>query len=189
MSTIGSRIRNMRQAAGLSVDDLAAKIGKNRATVYRYESDDIENFPVSVIPALADALHTTPAYLMGWASAGEDEWMSAFRDSLNFELSQTNQSDAADAGVDLHYLSEIADGSRSLSLSDACKIADELGCSLDAMVGLADGNERTRKEPATVSDDGPNAVKSRIIALLDTMTEDQLEKLLAVIDMIHKPQE
>lgn len=66
MSTIGSRIRNKRQELGLSVDELANRLGKNRATVYRYESDDIENFPISVIAPLAEALQTSPAYLMGW---------------------------------------------------------------------------------------------------------------------------
>ena len=66
MMTVGDKIRSLRKAAGLSVDDLATKIGKNRATVYRYENNDIENLPVSVIPALAAALHTTPARLMGW---------------------------------------------------------------------------------------------------------------------------
>ena len=49
MSTIGSRIRQKRQELGMSVDELAARLGKNRATVYRYESDDIENFPISII--------------------------------------------------------------------------------------------------------------------------------------------
>lgn len=66
MATIGGRIRERRIALGLSVDELAAKLGKNRATVYRYESDEIENFPISVIVPLARALQTTPGYLMGW---------------------------------------------------------------------------------------------------------------------------
>lgn len=51
---------------GLSADELGQRIGKNRATVYRYESDDIENMPVSILQPLSDALHTTPEYLMGW---------------------------------------------------------------------------------------------------------------------------
>ena len=66
MSTIGSRIRQRRQELGISADELATKLGKNRTTVYRYESDDIENFPVSVIGPLANALQVSPAYLMGW---------------------------------------------------------------------------------------------------------------------------
>lgn len=64
--TIGSRIREYRKKLGLSVDDVADKLCKNRATVYRYESDDIENLPASVLEPLAQILHTTPAELMGW---------------------------------------------------------------------------------------------------------------------------
>lgn len=69
MSTIGYRIRSLRIAAGLSADELASKLGKNRATVYRYENGEIDNFPISVIGPLADALNTTPAYLMGWTES------------------------------------------------------------------------------------------------------------------------
>lgn len=62
----GKRIKERRKAIGLSADKLGEMIGKNRATVYRYESGDIENFPLTVIEPLADALMTSPAYLMGW---------------------------------------------------------------------------------------------------------------------------
>jgi len=49
----------------MSVDELAAKVGKNRATIYRYESDAIE-MPASMIQPLADALDTSPDELMDW---------------------------------------------------------------------------------------------------------------------------
>ena len=64
--TIGDRIKARRIQVGLSVDQVAERIGKNRATVYRYESNDIEKFPLDILPPLAEALNTTPAYLMGW---------------------------------------------------------------------------------------------------------------------------
>ena len=64
--TIGDRIKTRRLEIGLSVDQIAEKIGKNRATVYRYESNDIEKFPLDILFPLAEALHTTPGYLMGW---------------------------------------------------------------------------------------------------------------------------
>ena len=63
---IGERIKRRREALGLSADQVADKIGKNRATVYRYESNDIKNFPIEILIPLAEVLHTTPAYLMGW---------------------------------------------------------------------------------------------------------------------------
>lgn len=64
--TIGERIRARRKELGLSVDDLAQKLGKNRATIYRYESNEIENLPTTILEPLARALLTTPAALMGW---------------------------------------------------------------------------------------------------------------------------
>lgn len=63
---IGKRIKERRKELGLSVDDVASKLNKNRATVYRYESNDIENLPLNILEPLAKVLNTTPAYLMGW---------------------------------------------------------------------------------------------------------------------------
>lgn len=63
---IGNRIKQRRLELALTVDDLADLIGKSRATIYRYENGDIENMPTTILEPLASALHTTPAYLMGW---------------------------------------------------------------------------------------------------------------------------
>lgn len=71
--TIGERIKNRRIELGLSVDTIAAKLNKNRATIYRYESDDIENLPTTVLEPLAEVLQTTPAYLMGWDEENDNQ--------------------------------------------------------------------------------------------------------------------
>lgn len=55
MSKTSERIKALRLQSGLSADELGRRIGKNRATVYRYESDDIENMPVSILQPLSDA--------------------------------------------------------------------------------------------------------------------------------------
>ena len=72
--SIGQRIKVMKKQQGLSIDDLACKLGRNRTTIYRYENGDIENLPLGILDSLANALNTTPAYLMGWdnSSAKED---------------------------------------------------------------------------------------------------------------------
>lgn len=66
MNKIGDRIKQRREELGLSVDDVAKLLGKHRATIYRYESDEIEKFPTNVLEPLAAALQTTPSALMGW---------------------------------------------------------------------------------------------------------------------------
>lgn len=67
--TIGERIKRRREELGISVDELALVLGVNRATVYRYESNEIAKFPVDILETVAKALRTTPVCLMGW----EDE--------------------------------------------------------------------------------------------------------------------
>lgn len=63
---IGKRIKNRRVELGLSVNTIAKKLNKNRATIYRYENSAIKNLPITVLEPLAEILQTTPAYLMGW---------------------------------------------------------------------------------------------------------------------------
>lgn len=70
--TIGERIRSRRKEIGKSVDQIADELGKNRATVYRYESSDIKKMPLDVLEPLARVLHTTPGYLMGWTEDPAD---------------------------------------------------------------------------------------------------------------------
>ncbi len=72
MATIGDRIKQKRLEMGYTVDDVAKLLGKNRATVYRYESNEIENFPTTVLEPLSKILNTTPAHLMGWEKIDED---------------------------------------------------------------------------------------------------------------------
>lgn len=69
---IGDRIKFRRKQLKLSVDELAEKLGKNRATIYRYESSEIENMPIDIIKPLAAVLRVTPAYLMGWEEDNDE---------------------------------------------------------------------------------------------------------------------
>lgn len=63
---IGEKIKKRREELQLSADQLATLINKNRATVYRYENEDIEALPSSILIPLAKALKTTPGDLIGW---------------------------------------------------------------------------------------------------------------------------
>lgn len=66
MSNIGQNIKNRRIKLGLTADQLADRLQKSRATIYRYESTDADNMPIGILEPLAKALSTTPAELMGW---------------------------------------------------------------------------------------------------------------------------
>lgn len=63
---IGQRIKSRRMQMKMSADELAKRLGKDRSTIYRYEKGDIENLPLDILEPIANALNTTPQYLMGW---------------------------------------------------------------------------------------------------------------------------
>ena len=72
MHKIGQRIKERRKELDMTADELGRRIGKNRATVYRYENGDIENLPIDVLKPIAKALDVAPQYLMGWDADMEE---------------------------------------------------------------------------------------------------------------------
>lgn len=64
--TIGDRIKSKRESLGITQTALADLIGTTKQNLYKYENGIISNIPSDKVEALASALHTTPAYLMGW---------------------------------------------------------------------------------------------------------------------------
>ena len=70
--TVGQRIKQRRKQLNMSAEELAEKIGKSPATMYRYEKGEIDKMDSSILLPIADALLTTPAYLMGWTNDSSD---------------------------------------------------------------------------------------------------------------------
>lgn len=73
MTTIAERIRNRRLELGMSQDELARLMGyKSRSSIYKIEASG-QDLPRKKIVKLAEALHTTPEYIMGWEEKPKDE--------------------------------------------------------------------------------------------------------------------
>ena len=64
--TIGERIKNKRIENGLSSTELANMVKVSKQSLYKYERGIVTHIPFDTVKALAKALHTTPAYLIGW---------------------------------------------------------------------------------------------------------------------------
>lgn len=68
---IGERIRQRRLELGLSQEELARRVGyKHKSAVNKIELG-VNDIRQAKIIQFADALYTTPAYLMGWESQQE----------------------------------------------------------------------------------------------------------------------
>lgn len=66
MTTIGDRIKARRIELDMSQDELARLVGyKSRSSINKIESDG-RLLPQRKIMEIANALNTTPAYIMGW---------------------------------------------------------------------------------------------------------------------------
>ena len=64
--TFGERVLALRTEKGMTQDELAHAVGyKSRSTIAKIESGERDPHQ-SMIAAIAKALDTTPAYLMGW---------------------------------------------------------------------------------------------------------------------------
>lgn len=62
---LGNKVKTRREALGLSQEELAFKMGyKSRTSINKIENG--REVSQKIIVKLAEALHTSPAYLMGW---------------------------------------------------------------------------------------------------------------------------
>ena len=63
--TVGERIKLRRLELNLSQDELAKKVGyKSRSSINKIEL--ARDLPLRKVALMAEALDTTPGYLMGW---------------------------------------------------------------------------------------------------------------------------
>lgn len=70
---IGQRIKQRREELDISQEELAKKAGyKSRSSINKIEVDG-RGLPQSKIVLIAEALKTTPAYLMGWDESPNPE--------------------------------------------------------------------------------------------------------------------
>ena len=60
-------IKAQRLSLDMTLEEVAKIVGVTRQTILKYENGIISNIPSDKIELLAQVLHTSPAYLMGWA--------------------------------------------------------------------------------------------------------------------------
>lgn len=116
--TTGERIRQLRIEHQMTQEELGAKVGVQKAAIYKYENGLVVNLKRSILEKLALVLDTTPTYLMGMEDAepaqasltkAQTSLLSVF-DKLNEE----GQAKVIEYAEDLHrtgcYKKPAADG-------------------------------------------------------------------------------
>jgi len=107
---VGIRIKKRREEIGMSVDEIAKRLGKNRATIYRYESKAIENMPITIIEPLAKILQVSPEYLLGWENTSAQEQANSECSKEEIEIIKLYRSlNKAGKGKLVEYINDLMD--------------------------------------------------------------------------------
>ncbi len=86
---VGERIRKKRLELNITLEELGLKTKVNKTTILRYENGTISNIPSDKIEIIAQALNTTPAYLMGWDTHPPAAPPTPFNDAMLIEMPPT----------------------------------------------------------------------------------------------------
>ena len=166
----------------MSQEELAKKIGyKSRSSINKIELD-LYNLKQSKIKCMADALDTTPAYIMGWTDDAE-EWRSAFREYLSNHYYRHATNNVSQSELD--HWQAIAEGSVPLTFKEACNIANKLGLSIDKMIRITEVHTNLSEGERYLSI--PDAALEADIKLADDDLIDIVHKICGMDDLrIHE---
>ena len=165
MSKFSDTLVYLRKRDGLSQQELADKIGMSRSVIGMYESD--QRMPsFEVLEAIADTFNVNIDFLVGHVDSGESS--KIFRSNLARIVDNSNKADLEAAGINTYEVNLIISGAIPLSFDHACQLADQLGESLDSMMGI--------KKPAIPKDDGVDEV-SKIFSALSPENRSKLLEL------------
>jgi len=81
-----NRIKLLRRKHNLTLEEVGKRVGVGKSTVRKWETGMIANIRRDKIAALAKALHTTPAFLMGW----DEEPISTYAQFGIFPIEKRN---------------------------------------------------------------------------------------------------
>ena len=90
MTDISFNIKKFRLQKGLTLLELANKLGVSESTIHKYETKRIKNIKYDTIVQLAEVLEVTPQELMGWDK--KENTIKDFTDKIN-RLSEEEKDD------------------------------------------------------------------------------------------------
>ncbi|WP_196599808.1 helix-turn-helix domain-containing protein [Pectinatus frisingensis] len=87
MESVKNVIKNRRCELGLTMKELAIRVGVSEGTISRWESGEISNMRRSAIVKLAEALNLSPSKIMGWTENNPTDTLPPLtkKDNKNIE--------------------------------------------------------------------------------------------------------
>lgn len=166
MSSFAEMLAYLRKREGMSQQELADKIGMSRSVIGMYESGQ-RQASIEVLEAIADTFNVNIDFLIGHVDSGS--YSRVFRENLDRIISQYHHADFVAAGIDEQEVNLVINGAMPLSLDYACELADQLGETLDSMLGI----ETSATEDGDGQDDD-----EEIISILSRLSPDNAQEAL-----------
>lgn len=114
MQSVGKRIKELRLKWGFTQEDMAEKLGMNRANFSNYERD-VAVPPGDILVKIADILHTSTDYLYGRESI----------DRKNVNLPELTAKDERDIARDLEKILSNLDSKNGMAFYDGEPMDEE----------------------------------------------------------------
>lgn len=80
---IGQRIKELREKANLTQEELGAKLGLQKAAIQKYEAGKVENIKRATIKKLAEIFSVSPAYIMALDDLSVDTYDNIYKIQTN----------------------------------------------------------------------------------------------------------
>lgn len=163
MSRLSETLIYLRKRDDLTQKALSEKINVSRSIIAMYETGErvpsLEN-----LETIADAFNVSIDFLVGHVDTGEHS--KVFIANLKRIIDSSDAHDLESVGIDLYEVDLIIKRIIPLTFDHACEISDQLGESIDSMLGI--------EKPGTTEDAG----LSEIIKIFTSLDSDSRTKLL-----------
>lgn len=114
---LGTKIKSLREAAGLTQEELGRRCGTTKQTIFKYESGIVSNIPLSRLGMIAKALNTTVNEMIDGDWSGID-MSDAFAPEAKKEPAPISESGSNKARL-LAILNQLSDTNQAQLLSYA----------------------------------------------------------------------
>ena len=75
----GTRIKELRQIADMSQEELGKRVGVQRAAIQKYEKGSVTNIPLVTIEKIARVFDVSPNYIVGWDNNSSNQLAAEVR--------------------------------------------------------------------------------------------------------------
>lgn len=179
--TIGDRIKNSREAKGLSSSELAKKLKISKQLMYKYENNIITNIPSDKVEKIAALLDISPAYLMGWFNDKIGKRIRSRRE----ELGMTQEELASILGYkSKSTITKIESGVNDITQSKVLEFASALKTSAAYLMGWE--NNLTANNAELIPDIMSDIVLLEYIKMLMNLNIEHRQTIYNNIEYLHE---